>query len=110
MCAAVAGLGIPLLWGTDAVHGHNNLQMAVIFPHNSALGATGDADLMRRIGRATAREVKATALDWVFAPTLAVATDDRWGRAYESYSEDQNLVSDLGAAILLGLQGRTLHR
>ena len=100
------GLGIPLLWGTDAVHGHNNLQMAVIFPHNSALGATGDADLMQRIGRATAREVKATALDWVFAPTLAVATDDRWGRAYESYSEDQNLVSDLGAAILLGLQGR----
>ena len=63
------GLGIPLLWGTDAVHGHNNLQMAVIFPHNSALGATGDADLMQRIGRATAREVKATALDWVFAPT-----------------------------------------
>ena len=99
------GLGIPLLWGTDAVHGHNNLQMAVIFPHNSALGATGDTDLLRRIGTVTAREVKATALDWVFAPTLAVAIDDRWGRAYESYSEDQNLVSDLGAAILQGLQG-----
>ena len=99
------GLGIPLLWGTDAVHGHNNLQMAVIFPHNSALGATGDADLLHRIGTVTAREVKATALDWVFAPTLAVAIDDRWGRAYESYSEDQNLVSDLGAAILRGLQG-----
>lgn len=100
------GLGIPLLWGTDAVHGHNNLQMAVIFPHNSALGATGDADLLRRIGTVTAREVKATALDWVFAPTLAVATDDRWGRAYESYSEDQELVSELGAAILQGLQGK----
>ena len=99
------GLGIPLLWGTDAVHGHNNLQMAVIFPHNSALGATGDADLLHRIGTVTAREVKATALDWVFAPTLAVAIDDRWGRAYESYSEDQNLVSELGAAILRGLQG-----
>ena len=99
------GLGIPLLWGTDAVHGHNNLQMAVIFPHNSALGATRDEDLLRRIGKVTAHEVKATALDWVFAPTLAVARDDRWGRAYESYSEDQNLVSDLGAAILLGLQG-----
>lgn len=99
------GLGIPLLWGTDAVHGHNNLQMAVIFPHNSALGATGDTDLMRRIGEVTAHEVKATALDWVFAPTLAVARDDRWGRAYESYSEDHNLVSDLGAAILQGLQG-----
>lgn len=100
------GLGIPLLWGTDAVHGHNNLQMAVIFPHNSALGATRDSDLLRRIGAVTAHEVKATALDWVFAPTLAVAIDDRWGRAYESYSEDQNLVSDLGAAILQGLQGR----
>ena len=99
------GLGIPLLWGTDAVHGHNNLQMAVIFPHNSALGATRDEDLLRRIGKVTAHEVKATALDWVFAPTLAVARDDRWGRAYESYSEDQNLVSDLGAAILQGLQG-----
>ena len=99
------GLGIPLLWGTDAVHGHNNLQMAVIFPHNSALGATADTDLMRRIGEVTAHEVKATALDWVFAPTLAVARDDRWGRAYESYSEDQNLVSELGAAILQGLQG-----
>lgn len=99
------GLGIPLLWGTDAVHGHNNLQMAVIFPHNSALGAANDPDLMRRIGTVTAREVKATALDWVFAPTLAVAIDDRWGRAYESYSEDRNLVSNLGAAILRGLQG-----
>ena len=99
------GLGIPLLWGTDAVHGHNNLQMAVIFPHNSGLGATGDADLLRRIGKVTAHEVKATGLDWVFAPTLAVARDDRWGRAYESYSEDQKLVSKLGEAILQGLQG-----
>ena len=99
------GLGIPLLWGTDAVHGHNNLQMAVIFPHNSGLGATGDADLLRRIGKVTAHEVKATGLDWVFAPTLAVARDDRWGRAYESYSEDQKLVSVLGEAILQGLQG-----
>lgn len=99
------GLGIPLLWGTDAVHGHNNLQMAVIFPHNSALGAAADPELMQAIGSVTAREVKATALDWVFAPTLAVAQDDRWGRAYESYSEDPKLVSDLGEAILRGLQG-----
>ena len=79
--------------------------MAVIFPHNSGLGATGDADLLRRIGKVTAHEVKATGLDWVFAPTLAVARDDRWGRAYESYSEDQKLVSKLGEAILQGLQG-----
>ena len=99
------GVGIPAIWGTDAVHGHNNLQMAVIFPHNSALGATQDADLLRRIGAVTATEVKATGLDWVFAPTLAVARDDRWGRAYESYSEDQHLVSKLGEGILQGLQG-----
>jgi beta-glucosidase len=99
------GVGIPAIWGTDAVHGHNNLQMAVIFPHNSALGATRDADLLRRIGAVTAKEVKATGLDWVFAPTLAVARDDRWGRAYESYSEDPYLVSQLGEGILQGLQG-----
>ncbi len=99
------GVGIPALWGTDAVHGHNNLQMAVIFPHNSALGATQDTDLMRRIGMVTAKEVKATGLDWVFAPTLAVAQDMRWGRAYESYSQDPQIVSDLGEAILQGLQG-----
>ena len=99
------GVGIPTLWGTDAVHGHNNLQMAVIFPHNSALGATQDSDLLRRIGMVTAKEVKATGLDWVFAPTLAVARDMRWGRAYESYAQDPELVSDLGEAILQGLQG-----
>jgi beta-glucosidase len=99
------GAGIPAIWGTDAVHGHNNLQMAVIFPHNAGLGATRDADLLRRIGQVTATEVKATGLDWVFAPTLAVAQDDRWGRAYESYSEDQRVVSELGEAILQGLQG-----
>ena len=99
------GVGIPAIWGTDAVHGHNNLQMAVIFPHNSALGATQDSDLLRRIGMVTATEVKATGLDWVFAPTVAVAQDMRWGRAYESYSQDPKLVSDLGEAILQGLQG-----
>ena len=100
------GLGIPLLWGTDAVHGHNNLQMATIFPHNSGLGATGDTDLLRRIGDVTASEVRGTGLDWVFAPTLAVALDERWGRAYESYSDDPHLVSALGAAIIEGLQGK----
>ena len=100
------GVGVPLLWGTDAVHGHNNLQMATIFPHNSALGATGDTDLLRRIGEVTALEVRGTGLDWVFAPTLAVAIDERWGRAYESYSDDPKLVSELGEAIIIGLQGK----
>ena len=99
------GVGIPIIWGTDAVHGHNNLQSATIFPHNSALGATRDVELMQRIGQVTAREVRATGLDWVFGPTIAVARDDRWGRAYESYSENPELVAELGEGLILGLQG-----
>lgn len=100
------GVGVPLLWGTDAVHGHNNLQTATIFPHNIGLGAAHNADLMRQIGDVTAREIRATGLDWTFAPTLAVARDDRWGRAYESYSENPDLVAAYAAAIIEGLQGR----
>ena len=97
---------IPALWATDAVHGHANVPGATIFPHNIALGATGDADLVRRIGAATAVEIEVTGLDWTFAPTIAVARDDRWGRTYESYSEDPALVTRLGAAMIEGLQGR----
>ena len=100
------GVGIPAIWGTDAVHGHNNLQSATIFPHNIGLGATRDTGLLKRIGAVTAHEVRATGLDWVFAPTVAVARDYRWGRTYESYSENPQLVSDLGAALILGLQGK----
>lgn len=97
---------IPALWATDAVHGHANVIGATVFPHNIALGATGDADLIRRIGAATAIEIEVTGIDWTFAPTIAVARDDRWGRTYESYSEDPKLVSRLGAAMVEGLQGR----
>lgn len=96
---------IPVIWATDAVHGHANIPGATIFPHNIGLGATGDAALMQRIGAATAAEVAVTGMDWTFAPTLAVATDDRWGRTYESFSEDPALVSRLGEAMILGLQG-----
>ena len=96
---------IPALWATDAVHGHSNLGGATLFPHNIGLGATRDADLVRRIGAATAAEIAVTGIDWTFAPTLAVATDDRWGRTYESYSENPELVSALGEAMILGLQG-----
>lgn len=96
---------IPLLWGTDAVHGHNNVPGATIFPHNIGLGATQDAGLVERIGKATAAEVAVTGIDWTFAPTLAVATDVRWGRAYESFGEDPALVARLGVANILGLQG-----
>ncbi len=97
-------LGIPLLYGVDAVHGHNNVKGTVIFPHNIGLGAAGDADLVERIGRATAVEVAATGIRWTYAPVLAVVQDVRWGRTYESFGEDPDLVSDLGAALVRGLQ------
>ncbi len=101
-------LGIPLIYGVDAVHGHNNVKGAVIFPHNIGLGAAHDPDLVQRIGAATAVEVAATSIDWNFAPVLAVAQDLRWGRIYESYSENTALVSELGAAYVAGLQGAEL--
>ena len=97
---------IPVLWGTDAVHGHANVIGATVFPHNIGLGATGDAELIRQIGAATAVEIEVTGIEWTFAPTVAVARDDRWGRTYESYSENPELVSRLGAAMIEGLQGR----
>lgn len=97
---------IPVIWGTDAVHGHNNIRGATIFPHNVGLGATRDADLLERIGTATAAEIAVTGIDWTFAPTLAVATDTRWGRSYESFGDDPALVTRLGVANINGLQGR----
>ncbi|PHR94241.1 MAG: hypothetical protein COA69_01190 [Robiginitomaculum sp.] len=100
------GAGIPIMWGTDAVHGNNNVAGATIFPHNIGLGASADAELIERIGAATAREVITAGFDWTFAPTLAVVQDIRWGRTYESYSEDPNIVAKCGAALINGLQGR----
>lgn len=97
---------IPAIWGTDAVHGHTNVVGATIFPHNIGLGAARDADLMRRIGAATAAEIAVTGIDWNFSPTVAVAQDDRWGRTYESYSEDPLIAAELGAALVEGLQGK----
>ena len=102
---ADGGLGIPLIWGTDAVHGHNNLQNATIFPHNIGLGAANDVELIQEIGAVTAKEIRATGIDWTFAPTLAVARDDRWGRAYESYSEKPGIVAKYAEAMVKGLQG-----
>jgi beta-glucosidase len=96
---------IPIMWGTDAVHGHNNVVGATLFPHNIGLGAAHDPDLMERIGAATAREVAATGLDWTFAPTVAVVRDDRWGRTYESYSEDPEIVREYAGRMVRGLQG-----
>jgi beta-glucosidase len=97
---------IPAIWGTDAVHGHTNIVGATIFPHNVGLGATRDTDLVRRIGAATAIEMRATGIEWDFSPTIAIARDRRWGRSYESYSQDPNIVAPLGAALIEGLQGR----
>lgn len=96
---------IPTIWGTDAVHGHTNVIGATIFPHNIALGAANDPDLVRRIGAATAVEIEVTGIDWNFSPTVAVARDDRWGRTYESYSEDPDIVARLGVALIEGQQG-----
>ena len=101
-------LGIPILYGVDAVHGHNNVVGAVVFPHNIGLGATRDARLVEEIARITADEVRATGIQWTFAPCVAVARDERWGRTYESYSEDPALVAELGAAAVRGLQGPSL--
>jgi beta-glucosidase len=98
-------LGIPLLYGADAVHGHANVRGAVVFPHNVGLGATRDPDLVQRIGKATAEEMAATGVYWNFAPVVAVPQDIRWGRTYEGYSEDTDLVSELSSAYVRGLQG-----
>jgi beta-glucosidase len=101
-------LGIPLLYGVDAVHGHSNLAGATIFPHNIGLGATGNADLVREIGRITALETLATGIHWNYSPVLAVPQDVRWGRTYEGYSENTQLVDLLGNALLVGMQGDDL--
>ncbi|MDQ1153258.1 exo 1,3/1,4-beta-D-glucan glucohydrolase [Brevundimonas sp. SORGH_AS_0993] len=99
------GARIPLIYGIDAVHGHNNIVGATIFPHNIGLGAARDPDLIRRIGQATAMEVAVTGADWTFGPTLAVPRDDRWGRTYEGYAEDPEVAQSYAAPMTLGLQG-----
>ncbi|KAK4709436.1 hypothetical protein R3W88_030361 [Solanum pinnatisectum] len=97
-------LGIPMIYGIDAVHGHNNVYKATIFPHNIGLGATRDPELVKRIGVATALEVRATGIPYAFAPCIAVCRDPRWGRCYESYSEDPQIVKQM-TEIIPGLQG-----
>ncbi len=99
-------VGIPVMWGTDAVHGQSKIVGATLFPHNIGLGAANDPDLMRRIGEVTAKEILVTGLDWTFAPTIAVARNDRWGRTYESYSEHPDIVKRYAPAIIEGIQGK----
>ncbi len=106
--AAQTRLGIPLLYGIDAVHGHNNVVGATIYPHNIGLGATRNENLVRQLGQLTAKEVRATGINWTFAPCVANSRDERWGRAYESFGEDVNLIASLGAAQVEGFQGSSL--
>lgn len=97
--------GVPVIWGTDAVHGHSNIVGATLFPHNIGLGAARDPELIERIGAATAREIRATGQEWTFAPTITVPQDYRWGRAYEGYSSDPALVTSYSGRMIRGLQG-----
>ncbi len=101
-------LGIPILYGADGVHGHGNVRGAVIFPQQVGLGATRDPELVEEIGGVTASEMAATGVRWNYAPVVAVPQDIRWGRTYESYGEQTELVSELGAASVRGLQGAEL--
>ncbi|MCD2519332.1 exo 1,3/1,4-beta-D-glucan glucohydrolase [Massilia sp. G4R7] len=96
---------VPVVWGTDAVHGHNNVFGATLFPHNIGLGAARNPKLLEEIGAATAKATRASGIAWVFGPTLAVVRDDRWGRTYESYSENPEVVSSYAAAYVRGMQG-----
>ena len=96
---------IPLIFGIDAVHGHNNIVGATIFPHNIALGAARDPDLIRRIGEATAEEVAVTGADWTFGPTVTVPRDVRWGRTYEGYGSEPEIVESYAGPMTVGLQG-----
>ncbi|MFJ3441415.1 glycoside hydrolase family 3 N-terminal domain-containing protein [Streptomyces sp. NPDC086081] len=105
--ALTTPLGIPMIYGIDAVHGHNAVRGATLFPHNIGLGATRDPALVQRVGRAVAEEVAGTGIDWSFAPCLCVARNDRWGRTYESFGETPELPTAM-TSFITGLQGTTL--
>ena len=98
-------IAIPIIWGIDAVHGHANLKGAIIFPHNVGLGAANNPELIEKIAKITAHELTVSGHDWTFAPTLAVPQDLRWGRSYEGFSEDPEIVKSYGDRIVIGLQG-----
>jgi beta-glucosidase len=101
-------LGIPILYGIDAVHGHNAVQDATVFPHNIGLGAANDADLMLRMGQVVANEVRATGINWTFAPCVTIPRDERWGRTYEGFAEDPSIPNNLVRSYIRGLQGASM--
>jgi len=96
---------IPMIWGTDAVHGHNNIPGATVFPHNIGLGATRNPSLLGKIGAITAQEIRIGAQEWTFAPTIAVVRDDRWGRTYEGYAESPDVTASYAGELVKGIQG-----
>ncbi len=102
--ATQSRLGIPLLYGIDATHGHANVPGATVFPHDIGLGASADSDLVRQVGAATAEELAATGINWNFAPMLDAPQDIRWGRTYETFSSDPQLNAQLGTAYIEGTQ------
>ncbi|MDZ7374365.1 MAG: glycoside hydrolase family 3 C-terminal domain-containing protein [candidate division KSB1 bacterium] len=102
-------LRIPILYGIDAVHGHNNVRGAVIFPHNIGMGCTWNPELVRRAARITAREVAGTGIDWTFAPCIAVPRDERWGRTYEGFGETPEITQMMAEAAVRGFQGDSLN-
>lgn len=106
--AMATRLKIPLIYGVDAVHGHNNVKGAVIFPHNIGLGCTRNPELVKEAARITALEIKGTGLNWTFAPCIAVTRNERWGRTYEGFGETTDLVTTMGVASIKGLQGDSL--
>jgi beta-glucosidase len=101
-------LQIPMLFGIDAVHGHNNVNGAVIYPHNIALGATRNPTIVEQVAAATAQEMKGTGIHWTFSPCVAVVRNERWGRTYESFGEEPELVKLLASAHVKGLQNSSL--
>ena len=101
-------LGIPLVYGVDAVHGHNNLYGAVIFPHNIGLGCTWNPELVKQVNQITAKEVAATGIDWTFSPCIAVVQNERWGRTYEGFGETAEIQKIMSAASVEGLQSDDL--
>ena len=106
-CDLEGGPFIPMIWGTDAVHGHSNVVGATFFPHNIGLGCARNPELLGKIGAITALETRVTGLEWTFAPTVAIVRDDRWGRTYEGYSESPDITVSYTGKLIEGIQGKT---
>jgi beta-glucosidase len=101
-------MGLPILYGIDAVHGNNNVSGSVIFPHNIGLGCTRNPALVEETGKITALEMRGAGVNWAFSPVVAAGRDERWGRTYETFAETPELAAEMGLALMRGLQGSSL--